>query len=839
MGKSFYGGMDGRPFILKKVYPTISNMIDMFKNEINYGEYVLISNENRNHPDNGKLFKRVYAAAETDTIEYSVYNESTHRFEKSISADVEMKYIGAIVGPQGSALEFKLFDKNKGLNGLKDLHKDSEFIQTNSELVLSPDVNKKELFPGKPGSVITLKAYSFRDKNGNKSTVYLDVNIPYNVIEWKTTQLTSQDHVRILDDNIHPFYQWYELGIPKGQDGTSFDNIRVITPTAADDVVTISFDENRNITATKYEGLQDDIDKQRQIWVADVIDYKVTDDGTKYLVYLGDYNIINDIIIDEKGTITIKYNHNDDSVWNEKLTWIEGISLNTENGKIDIETNNEQHELHEQLNWVKGINIAADGTITFDHTKEADTVYQKYIQSIDGASITDGHLDITTNNKKNEIHEQLNWPINIAINPESGAVTYTDVEVDENGNNKTYSQDSLTWVKNLAIDEKGVLNTTTTTGKNQIENQQLHWVKDISIDGENGAVTYTEVDEKTQKTQHLRWVKDINITDTGYLNIETTTEANETHRQLHWVKDISINPDTGVVTYTDISGSTTTEILDWVKDISIDEEGTITIDYTNSENTVYSKLIDWIKEVSISQNGTVSIESNNGTQLLSPDQQKLKWLENVSLAQDGTFTKTDNQNVSVNQEQKLKWVDGVSLSQDGIFTQSYNNGETTPQQTEQLKWMEDIQIADNGVVTKVYNHGANDTNTKLKWPINIQLNSEDGTVTTTYNDNSINTIQNPQMDWIKSATLNDDKLLQIDYINAEDISVNLKTPNQIELTESGDFYATYNTGERTLLGNIGELNPISATAIAEGEEEPANLMAGGIVFITQDATTEG
>ena len=194
---------------------------------------------------------------------------------------------------------------------------------------------------------------------------------------------------------------------------------------------------------------------------------------------------------------------------------------------------------------------------------------------------------------------------------------------------------------------------------------------------------------------------------------------------------------------------------------------------------------------------------------MSSDQQKLKWLENVSLAQDGTFTKIDNQNAPVNQEQKLKWVDGVSLSQDGTFTQSYNNGETPSQQTE-----------------------------RLKWPINIQLNSEDGTVTTTYNDNSVNTTQNPQMDWIKSATLNDDKLLQIDYINAEDISVNLKTPNQIELTESGDFYATYNTGERILLGNIGELNPISATAIAEGEEEPANLMAGGILFITQDATTE-
>ena len=149
------------------------------------------------------------------------------------------------------------------------------------------------------------------------------MTIPYNVIEWTTTQLPSQEKVDILQREINPFHQRYNLGIPKGQDGMSFNNIRIITPTAADDVVTIVFeydeegklkrDKDNYLITTEYEGRQDDIDNQRKIWVADVTDYKVTDQGTKYLVYLGDYNIINDIktIFDKAQSIlylATKYN---------------------------------------------------------------------------------------------------------------------------------------------------------------------------------------------------------------------------------------------------------------------------------------------------------------------------------------------------------------------------------------------------------------------------------------------------------------------------------------------------------------------------------------------------
>ena len=243
-------------------------------------------------------------------------------------------------------------------------------------------------------------------------------------------------------------------------------------------------------------------------------------------------------------------------------------------------------------------------------------------------------------------------------------------------------------------------------------------------------------------------IQNINLSDTGYLDIDTTASIGEIHQQLQWVKDITFKEDGTVVLHY--------------------------IDGTTSENT-YENLIDWIKSIHIAQNGKVTVVSNNGTGLLAEDQSKLKWVE------------------------------GVALEQDGTFKQTYNNGETTPQQT-----------------------------TKLKWATNIQVNN-DGTITTEYN-NGDQSVQGPTMDWIKSATLNDQKMLNIDYVNAKDISVNLKTPNEIILNSDNNgttFYATYNTGERVPIGSVGS-NTLDTTIASTEEEIDSGLRVGGIAFMIQE-----
>ena len=62
---SFYGGRRGASFVIVKNYLDVVTMTADFARgndftEVNYDEYVMINNPNKNHPDNGKIFRRGY-----------------------------------------------------------------------------------------------------------------------------------------------------------------------------------------------------------------------------------------------------------------------------------------------------------------------------------------------------------------------------------------------------------------------------------------------------------------------------------------------------------------------------------------------------------------------------------------------------------------------------------------------------------------------------------------------------------------------------------------------------------------------------------------------------------
>lgn len=274
-------------------------------------------------------------------------------------------------------------------------------------------------------------------------------------------------------------------------------------------------------------------------------------------------------------------------------------------------------------------------------------------------------------------------------------------------------------------------------------------------------------------------IKNIDLSDTGYLNIDTTASLNEIHKQLQWVKEIKFNSN-GTITIVDINGDERTGPLD------------------GSNPNAYKNLIQWITNITLDpETGAFKLEYNNGTAAL---EKSLQWVKDITFSQDGTVTVDYTNKDNDVRSKQLKWVTGTSLSTDGTFTTSYNNGDSATVQ-----------------------------GTKLKWPTNIQLNSSTGKVTTTYNDGSSNSSQNPQMDWIKSATLDAEKNLSINYVNATDINVPLKTPNKIELID-GVIYATYNTSATPIaLGSVE--SQISACA---GTEADSNLNVGGIWFVTEE-----
>ena len=124
---SFYGGRKGASFVIVKNYPDIPTMTQDFAQgnaliEVGFDEYVLINTYNKNHPDNGKIFKRGYDYNSDRTIEgYRAYNQSnqeiingtpeqykkaTYKYEDPENGDDPIEacgaiYIGTIVGPAG------------------------------------------------------------------------------------------------------------------------------------------------------------------------------------------------------------------------------------------------------------------------------------------------------------------------------------------------------------------------------------------------------------------------------------------------------------------------------------------------------------------------------------------------------------------------------------------------------------------------------------------------------------------------------------------------------------------------------------------------------------------
>ena len=338
---SFYGGRKGASFIIVKKFVSVQEMINNFKlgngyTTVNYDEYVIISTENLNDKDNGKLYKR------------------GNDYENSMGGAI---YIGQIVGPSGPA-------PNMIMSTIAQVEEKAlEQGAVVSSGTYAPSVN---LVPGAKGTIqnrvfdtstdsIQWESVSIRDEDAKDSKVYIGFKFPYSITDYTATSVspytngTYADNVKIdrIDDETHPFYAKWRLKIPKGIKGDSLKNLKVVTAT-------------NDIQA--YEGQADDIANQRKVLVYEQVNYDNSEAGTVVKTYLGDYNMIENINIDDDGTVTIQYTHDDDAVYSKLLKFIKTVSI-TENGKITI-TYNDGTSLESWLKFVSNISIADTGEIT-------------------------------------------------------------------------------------------------------------------------------------------------------------------------------------------------------------------------------------------------------------------------------------------------------------------------------------------------------------------------------------------------------------------------------------------------------------------------------------------
>lgn len=335
---SFYGGRRGASFVIAKRYSTIAAMVAAFSQggdykTVNYDEYVLIDTENKNNPDNGKIYRRGY------------------EYNNSMGGAI---YEGQIVGPAGLAPHTEMHT----IDEVEQIQEREDFTYRRGSGEYSPvDGN---IIPGKyvePGTGIIKYndkiswAYcSVRDMNSHESTAHIGFKFPYTVIDYTTTSVSTYENGNYadtsaatrIDDGSHPFYEKWNISIPKGVKGDAFKNFRVMV---ADN------------TIQSYTGQADDIANNRQVLVYDYYHYDEKENGDMKTYYVGDYNKISNITVSATGLVTIEYTHDDNDTYQMRIPTSISINTGSTEGtgtqKVVITyANGDTEEIGQPLNYI-------------------------------------------------------------------------------------------------------------------------------------------------------------------------------------------------------------------------------------------------------------------------------------------------------------------------------------------------------------------------------------------------------------------------------------------------------------------------------------------------------
>lgn len=658
MSDSFYGGAPGNSFIIKEVFNSVEEMKAAFSKGANYTdvwyhEYCLIDTPNKNHRDNGKIFQRGldYQDPETAGSIYigQIVGPSGGTPYMQIT---NIETIKDIAGTPMGDYEYKRYPIKKDENGffVTTDEGDGHDILIDSYGTENP---APSLIPGKKvnddGTIEYRDELRYtwcnirKDNNTSDSWFYIALEIPYTVTDRSVhtsspyyledgvdadgnpykagdripTILNPDGTVKItpatierVDDKTHPFYMHYNLGLPKGIKGDSLAAFRVIVPTADDviyDFSAITFDENPTtnfpgerpviIGNSGYEGQQDDIDHQREILVYDLYIYDLTRNPDPITIYVGDYNLIDDVTLDADGTLTVHYTHDDDTVFEKTIRWIDNITLTTGDGKngghFQIDYNNGDPSFEEDITWPKSVEVLEDGTVKHIYAGvgepgsgiDPDTgikLQENLIKWITNVNLTTGdgedggHFNIDFNNGTPSYETDLMWIKNIEIKSD-GTIIYTHAGSDpDNG-----------------IDKQGI----------KTEPKKLQWVNGVTLNVENGELILTYSNEAPPYKTILDWVKSIKLDADGTIHFIHTaqqpvgTSDNPIESQdeyynnvIRWVTGVKLDPTNGKFTMDFNYGDPYVEQLNWVTGVEIDEEtGDITI--KNSDPAVGDVLL--------------------------------------------------------------------------------------------------------------------------------------------------------------------------------------------------------------------------------------------------------
>lgn len=538
-------------------------MVQCFKkggastNTVNYGEYVIIDTPDKNHPDNGKVFRRGM------------------NYQDDLGG---AEYKGQIVGPQGPAPELVMGHY-------------SEVETYSSTIAGSFDALSQDLIPGVEGSPSTFNdeikwiTATIKDKYGNLSRCMVGFRIPYLVLEfeansidpydtehdyrywdedegkWKYHNLIAKDIGADGFDVItnkwkHPFFEKWQVKVPPGLHGVNSTNIEIVhTKTKTldmNDGKGVDYYEDQDGIKVKVGTLESSVD----VLIEEFFDPERPEETT----YGGanQYNPIYiegdqycKILLDVEGTPTEFYVKQEDC-YMDIVRYRETNFDNYENGEIRF------YKIGD-YNDIQRITLSEEGILTVFYS----------------AKPTPQNLE-----------EVIRWIYN-----------------DKN-------QDPETRTKGIEIDDWGTLQVNYNTKKNGVREvdrfpNQLQWIKNINL-SDKGTVTITyNVPDPEHPTQRktevfpkiIDWITDITLSQDGKFRIVFN---NDSIGQIPpsdpidpWY-DPNTNPEDPEYdpTHDHQNKGQYMRTLEWIDFIDINEDGTIDFYLnTNHEEPVYTSLL--------------------------------------------------------------------------------------------------------------------------------------------------------------------------------------------------------------------------------------------------------
>lgn len=611
---SFYGGRKGASFVIVKNFATIKEMATAFRDAsystVKFDQYVLIDTEDKNNPDNGKVFKRGYGYNSGKTVQWN--NPVTGKVE-SIDAG-GAQYVGQIGGSSGTTPQLVLTtytdaDSKQGGNAYEERRNSGSYTLANGNLL-----------PGKSGTTyhdsIDWCSVSLRQADGSDATAYIGFKVPYLVNEFITTQVSPynsttgayQDNSSItkVDDGSHPFYNRWRVNIPRGIKGNALQNLRLMIPTASSVIYTPG-------TTSQYPEFAQDVANGREVLVYDAYNYDNNQNPSPTTYYLGKVNGITNMTLDDYGTLTVTYNQSNPTVIRNAIKWINGITFNqNSSGQSDpghmivtyntLDANDQPEKVEGSFDFVKDILFANDGTVTVQKVASAGTTHSKLVKWIDSIAIND------------TLYNANEGKLTIGYNT---------------GDSFTAN---LKWVHGLKVESDGKLTLTYAGGgtdrvvkDTNDEDVILRYISSIAIDttqgGANeGKITINYNTGETPFTTNLKWVNGITLANDGTITLKYSGGGTDQvlSTKLKYPNSVSIS-STGVTTigFNDGTSQTLTDKVKYLNSVTL-SNGVLRFTYNTETQGAGIKDYDefnlnYPTDLTIASNGAMALQYANGT----------------------------------------------------------------------------------------------------------------------------------------------------------------------------------------------------------------------------------